>query len=329
MDAHRPTLLLDETDSYINDNEELRGLLNAGHRRGARVLRCEGEGNELRAFSAFAPAALAGIGNLPGTLHDRSIVIRLTRAKPGELPTRFDSRHTVAETVLCRKLARWVADNRARLEACDPKLPDGAINRLADNWRPLFAIAEVAGGDWPRRAAEAFALLTSGDDLDAHGIGTMLLSDIAKVFADTGEDKLPSATLAHKLAGVEGRPWAEWGKAHKPISPNQLATQLRRFGVAPRTIKLPDGNTAKGYHREDFNEAFERFLPQPPVSNRNPVTDSVNTGDSALPETSPPESRLRPEKAIPARENAAGYGVTVQEAREGAKEPELAGADLI
>ena len=55
VDAHRPTLLLDETDSYINDNEELRGLLNAGHRRGARVLRCEGEGNETSRFQRLCP----------------------------------------------------------------------------------------------------------------------------------------------------------------------------------------------------------------------------------------------------------------------------------
>ncbi len=184
VQEHKPTLLLDEVDSYLNEAEELRGLLNAGHKRGARAYRVEGESLQVRGFNAFAPAALAGIGDLPGTLHDRSIVIRLVRAKPGEVAARFDSRRTHAETGLCRKLARWTADNFTKLEACDPHLPETAFNRLGDNWRPLFAIAEVAGADWPQRAAGAFATLTSGDDLDAQGIGATLLADIAAVFVN-------------------------------------------------------------------------------------------------------------------------------------------------
>lgn len=260
VESCKPTLLLDEVDTYLNEAEELRGLLNAGHKRGAMALRCEGENNIVRGFSAFAPAALAGIGALPGTLHDRSIVVKLTRAKPGEVKAQFDSRHINAETELCRKLAKWCQDNFSRLEECDPALPEAAFNRLADNWRPLFAVAEVTGGDWPRRAADAFAKLTSDDDLDAQGIGATLLADIAGIFAATGEDKLPSAKLVSALVEIEGRPWAEFGKAQKPISPNQLAKQLRRFGVAPCTIRVGD-ETAKGYALSDFTDAFERFLP--------------------------------------------------------------------
>src|SRR5262249_29242520 len=151
----------DEYDSWIGDNEELRGLLNAGHKQGALALRCEGDNNEVRGFTAYAPAVLCGIGALPATLHDRSIVIRLERAKRGGLKARFDSRHVEVEQELCRKLARWCADHRAELEACDPQLPDGVFNRLADNWRPLFAIAKVVGGDWPKRCGDALAKLTN------------------------------------------------------------------------------------------------------------------------------------------------------------------------
>src|SRR5262249_16288199 len=97
---------------------------------------------------AYAPAVLCGIGALPGTLHDRSIVIRLDRAKPGELIARFDPRHINSEMKLCRKLARWCADNRERIAANDPALPNGAFNRQAANWRELFAIAEIAGCNW-------------------------------------------------------------------------------------------------------------------------------------------------------------------------------------
>ncbi len=111
IESQKPTLLADECDAWVNDNEELRGLINAGHRRGGQALRCEGESNEVRAFNVFGPAALCGIGSLPGTLSDRSIVIRLKRARPGELRQRFDSRHTEREQELARKLARFAGDN--------------------------------------------------------------------------------------------------------------------------------------------------------------------------------------------------------------------------
>ena len=151
IEKHKPVVLADEYDAWLRDNEELRGLLNAGHRRGGKALRCEGDNHEVRGFNVFAPAVLSGIGALPGTLHDRSIGIVLTRAKPGEVAARFSSRHVTAEKDICRKLARWTADNFQKIEACDPQLPDGAHNRLADNWRPLFAIADGIGWSAPRR----------------------------------------------------------------------------------------------------------------------------------------------------------------------------------
>src|SRR5262249_13380565 len=141
VEKRKPTVLADECDTWLHDNEELRGMFNAGHRRGGQALRCEGDSHEVQAFRVYGPAVLCGIGALPGTLHDRSIVIRLVRAKPGEVLARFDSRRTEEETELCRKLARWTADNFSRLETADPELPETAFNRLADNWRPLFAIA--------------------------------------------------------------------------------------------------------------------------------------------------------------------------------------------
>lgn len=327
MEAHRPTLLLDEVDSYLSDAEELRGLLNAGHKRGARAYRCEGEKLEVRGFNAFAPAVLAGIGHLPGTLHDRSIVVRLVRAKPGEVANRFDSRRTAAEAEICRKMARWTADNFARLESADPALPEGAFNRLADNWRPLFAIAEAAGGDWPRRAAEAFATLTTGEDTDAQGLGTMLLADLAALFAAASVDRLPSVKLAEALAAIEGRPWHEFGKNDRPITANQLARQLKRFDVTPRTIKLATSETAKGYHLEDFSEAFARFLPDTPFSNRNPVTTLANIDDYAISQPSPAKDGLRIENATLPNENGPGYGVTVQKPVTADKE--LVEADLL
>ena len=265
IEKYRPTILADECDAWIRDNDELRGIFNAGHRRGGQALRCEGDSNEVRAFNVFAPAVLCGIGSLPGTLHDRSIVVRLERAKPGEIGIRFDFRRIQSETELCRKLARWTADKFDQLKNCDPQLPETAFNRLADNWRPLFAITEIAGGDWPQRAQEAFTKLTSTEDLDAQGVGTLLLADIAGAFTARNTDKIFSAQLCEDLVEIEGRPWAEWGKHRKPISANQLAIQLRRFSVSPHKIRIGE-KTGRGYELEDFKDAFSRYSSGPPCS---------------------------------------------------------------
>jgi putative DNA primase/helicase len=298
VDKYRPTLLADECDSWINGNEDLRGLLNAGHKRGGQALRCVGDDFEPRAFNVFAPVVLAGIGSLPGTLNDRAIVVRLARAKPGEVTSRFDSRHIEPETTLCRKLARAIADNFDALKRCDPQLPGTAFNRLADNWRPLFAIAEIAGGDWPKRCADAYAKLTATDDLDAHGIGTLLLADIAEIYRDEHTDKIPSARICELLVALEGRPWAEWGRHRKPISPNQLANQLRRFGISPQVIRIGD-ETPRGYMLDDFSEAFMRYLPETPFSKCNSAT---TLGKIPVFEVQQPESVLHLEEAAYTRE---------------------------
>jgi putative DNA primase/helicase len=271
IEAHRPTILADECDAWLRDNEDLRGLMNAGHRRGGRVLRCEGEGNEVRAFDVFAPAVLCGIGSLPGTLHDRSIVIRLSRAKAGELSERFDSRRTDHEQVLRQKLARFCADHRAALESCDPLLPPGVFNRLADNWRPLFAVAEIVGGHWPQRTAAAFAKLTSREDADTQGIGTMLLADIRYVFEEVNADRIFSKALVERLCGMTDRPWPE---AHKgrAITEPWLASRLKTFGIKPKTLRI-ESDRAKGYEVSHFEEAFERYLPDPVLSVRDIVTN--------------------------------------------------------
>ena len=215
VDQQQPTLLLDEVDTYLHQANELRGLLNAGHKRGACAYRCEGAGNAIRSFRAFAPAALAGIGALPATLHDRSILIPLVAAQPGQLTARFDEHHTDLEQTLARQLARWAKDNLAALAACDPPLPATAFNRLADNWRPLFAVAQVVGGDWPQRAAEAFAKLTPKSNPDPDD-SQLLLSDIRLVFTQSGASRLFSSTLIQALSALPDRPWSRLNTATRP-----------------------------------------------------------------------------------------------------------------
>lgn len=262
VEAYKPTVLADEFDGWLRENVELVSLFNSGHKRTGQAYRCEGEDNTVRTFSVFAPAVLCGIGSLPGTLADRSIRIRLERAVKGEVKRRFDSRRVEELEEHNSKLARWCQDNREKLAACEPELPEAAFNRLADNWRPLFAIAEIAGGNWPQRVLAAFHALTSEED--ETGVGEQLLADIWDAFETKGIDRISSSELVEFLTGLEHRPWAEW-KHGKPITAAGLAKLLGRFGIAPRTIRMPDGSTPKGYLHGDFNHVFDRYLRPDPA----------------------------------------------------------------
>ncbi|HIN85840.1 MAG TPA: DUF3631 domain-containing protein [Myxococcales bacterium] len=312
IDKFCPTLLLDEVDAlFLGGNEEIRAILNSGHRRGGKIHRCEGDLNQVRAFDVFAPVVLAGIGSLPGTLFDRSLLIPLVRAKPGEIAHRFDSRKIAKETELKTKLSRWSIDYLEELTGADPVLPESAHNRLADNWRPLFAIAQAVGGSWPDKVCRAFEHLNSNAQAEeAQGIGTTLLADIRDFFDETGSRKLFSATIVERLVEIEGRPWAEYRRG-KPISKNQLARLLRRFKIKSKSIRIGT-DTGKGYHLDDFAEAFERFLPPSQESSlkRDNVTNPENKGDSDTSETSHGSADAQPSRLETSQEEPASRLVT-------------------
>jgi hypothetical protein len=284
VEKFTPTILADEVDNWlIKDNPELVGFLNSGHRRSGFYTRCEGENNEPRTYRAYAPAALCGIGNLPGTLHDRSIVVKLARAKPGEVQARFDSRYTTRETELCRKLARFCADSKARLGASDPKLPDGVFNRLADNWRPLFAIAEIAGGDWPGRCAAALAKLTHHDNTDVETLKVMLLADIREVITEKvlePDDWIASGDLIDDLTANPERPWSEANRG-KPINERWLSVKLGAFGIKPSKLPREGGKQQRGYSVATFHDAFDRYLSSPPVTSGQVSHDPFLRGKKA------------------------------------------------
>jgi hypothetical protein len=257
-----PTLLIDEADTFLSDDEESRGILNDGHKRGGQTIRLVGENYEPRQFSTFSPVAIAMIGRLPDTLEDRSVSITLRRAKTSERIQPFRSDRTDALRQLARKIARWVADNRQALAVADPAT-GLLINRPADNWRPLMAIADIAGGEWPKVTRSiAESAQTAKQDQSKR---TMVLSDIRDIFAARPEtDRLRSAEMADALSAMENRPWAEWRNG-KPITPAALARLLGPFGIAPGTKRDGD-NTFKGYLLSDFSEAFATYLPDQTVT---------------------------------------------------------------
>lgn len=261
-----PTIILDEYDNWLKSDRKLVSVLNAGHKCGAMRMRSSGSG-ELHFYSVFGAVALGGIGPLPETLADRAIIIPLLRAKPGEIKQRFDLRSANKEFALQERLARWINDVRDQIQCCRPSMPDGANNRCADNWRPLVGIAEVAGGDWGRRATDAFHDL-NGSSGCSRSPASELLADIRRIFQTRQVYKLASSDLASELSAMEGRSWAGLGQKHQNISAHQVAFLLRPYGITPRTIRLAAG-TAKGYNLLDFTDAFQRFCPGPLPSECN------------------------------------------------------------
>ena len=253
----QPTILLDETEKYIEHGSDLHALLNEGHYKGGLVWRVLGEKLELREFSVFGAVAFARNGHLPDDLEERSIIIEMNRRRADEqLEELRDDRAQCLE-IIARQCARWADDNAAAVSNVDPDMV-GLINRAADNWRPLFAIADVIGSEWPQRVRESAAKLAPRE---SESIGPMLLADIKMVFdQDSKGDKLWSEEVCQALVAMEGRPWAEFGKAKKPISKNQLARLLDGFHIKPASLRQAE-RTQKGYCRQQFAECWERYLP--------------------------------------------------------------------
>ena len=288
ISGHRPTLLIDEADTLFKDGDEtLRGILNAGHRQGGTVLRSVGDEHEPRAFACYAATVIALIGQLPGTLADRSVDIVLARRRPNETITAFRLDRTESLDALARQIARWARDNGERIGVTDPQMPAGIYNRAADNWRPLLAIAEAAGGDkWPEKARNAAVALVGGE-VDEVSRTELLLSDIRTIFTVLKLDEITSADLIERLCALTPRPWSEMGRPPKPMTQNKLARLLKPLAIPPELIT--DRRIA-GYRLARFDEAFARYLGPEGVSNLSPSPNPTTTGVSDRFATSRPEN---------------------------------------
>ncbi len=273
LEVARPSLLIDEADSFARDNDELRGILNSGHTRAsAFVVRLVSVGDDFepRQFSTYTAMAIARIGHLPGTLEDREITIPLRRRLPSEKILRLRREHTAPLREIARRCARFAADHAEAVKGADPAEPSELDDRAADNWRALLAVADAAGGHWPAKARGAALMLSGAQARPDGSIGVALLADLRSIFAEHEADRLGSAQICQALTAMEGRPWAEYRRG-RPMSPNQLARALRPFDVSPTTLQLTDGAKLKGYKADDFKESFGRYLPHPD-SNRRSVS---------------------------------------------------------
>lgn len=259
LDRPKPILLVDEADTYFKDNNDLRNVVDTGHRNGGFVLRADRDNPKaVIRYRTFGPVAIAGLGKLHQTIVDRSITLDMKRRRPEDQIQDLTPAHYSRLDTLCRKAARWTADHYEELKIANPEMPE-FINRVKDNWKPLLAIADLAGGDWPTRARDIAIKLSSTENKD-DDVKIILLEDIKSIFDESGKPALPSTFICKRLAAVERRAWGEWRQG-KPITAWQLARLLSDFRVAPGTIRMEDG-TSKGYKRANFEEPWQRYLPK-------------------------------------------------------------------
>ena len=277
IEMYHPTFLIDEVDSFVGEDDELRGMLNHGHRYDGAVTRTVGDDHEPRKFSVYAAVALSGIGGLAETLADRSVTADLQRRRPSETITRLRIGRMEHLHELRRRIVRWVADHEERIAERDPEMPS-IIDREADNWQVLLAIADEASGEWPAWARKAAVASHNAEEGAARL--ELLLADIRDAFAAKGTKvrdmfgsekvEMPSAVLVKALIAREGRPWGEMVKSRKPLTQNGLARMLNQpggLGIAPGNIG-PENARVRGYKLDQFKEAFERYLPQEGAHNR-------------------------------------------------------------
>ncbi len=254
-----PTLVIDEADAIFGtkraaeQNEDLRSLLNAGYQRNRPALRCVGPQQIATPFATFAMVALAGIGAMPDTITDRAVNITMRRRTTAEPVSQFRSRRD--EPVLHGmrdRLAVWAQANIEELTDAVPAMP--VEDRAADTWEPLMAVADTAGGRWPKRARRACVALVEGaeESDEERSLDIRLLTDIRRIFAEKDVQFLASRELVDALKQTADSPWDDL-----VYTSSKLAYRLGLFAVKPghNTEK-----TVRGYRLESFHDAFERYI---------------------------------------------------------------------
>ncbi|WP_369799357.1 MULTISPECIES: DUF3631 domain-containing protein [unclassified Micromonospora] len=216
----------------------------------------------------------------------------MRRRAPGETVAPYRHRRDgPALRTIAQRLGQWLGAHLSTLEAAEPPMP--VEDRAADTWEPLVAVADLAGSTWPQRARQAVTVLTTEAD-ESGNVSTRvrLLADVRTAFTVLGD---PPAASTHDLLtalnGDEEAPWAGFGPTG--LTGKRLGDLLREFGITSTTIRFPVGQ-AKGYTRDAFTDAWNRYCPAPaagpsvpsvPTSFPQviPGTDSLTGTDRSVP----------------------------------------------
>ena len=294
-EAGPPTILYDEIDTVFGpkakDNEDIRGMLNAGHRKGATAGRCVMRGKivETEELPAYCAVALAGLDDLPDTIMSRSVVVRMRRRAPDETvePWRLRINGPDAEK-LRERISAWAWSVVDRLDAGDfwPEMPEGVHDRDADVWEALLAVADLAGGHWPTDARAAAVALVNASKNRRPSLGVILLADIRAVFDEVGDEKLATDQLLKGLTRMEESPWPSIRRG-EPLDARGLANRLGKYGIGSKSHRTGEA-VFKGYSRTQFTDAWSRYLPTAaaaPIGPQSSVTSVTPVSADGSPVT--------------------------------------------
>jgi hypothetical protein len=286
-EAGPPTVLFDEIDTIFGpkakEHEDIRGFINAGHRRGATYGRCVVHGSTVvtEEVPVYSAVAMAGLGWLPDTLLSRSIIIRMRRRLKTEKVEPFRQRIHVREgQEIGRRLAGWAKSVLKDAEAARPEMPAGVEDRQADAWEPLLVVADLVGGEWPQKAREAAVALVTAARETPTSLNLRLLEDLRTVFLNrlvaveqAQPHGLPTKTILDGLCALEDSPWQTINKGER-LSPDQLSRRLRDYSVKRTNLRLTPGvrEQTKGYPIALLADAWRRYLSLIPRDAVPPVT---------------------------------------------------------
>lgn len=279
-DTNGAVILHDEIDTVFGpkakENEEIRELLNAGHRRGAVAGRCTMRGKTVvpEEIPAYAAVALAGLGWLPDTILSRAVIIRMRRRHQGEHVEQFRRRiHVVEGRQVFSMIAAWA--RTVTSEITWPDMPAGIEDRDADVWESLLAVADLVGGPWPQLARDAAVALVHEAKEKEPSLGIRLLADLRTVFGEA--EAMASKAILVDLHALPEAPWDDL--RGRPLDERGLARHLREYGVKSKNIAIGEARP-KGYARADLHDAWTRYLPPPP----SPATSATCATDATRPE---------------------------------------------
>jgi hypothetical protein len=255
-----PTILFDEIDTVFgprakSENEDIRGLLNAGHRKGAVAGRCvvKGKRIETEELPAYAPVALAGLDDLPATLESRTVVVRMRRRASDELIQPFRRRECESQADTIREALAAFAETIPTGEW--PAMPAGIADRNADVWEALLAVADAAGGAWPERARVAAVTHVAAAMGGTPSLGVRLLADLRTIFGD--RDHMLSTEILEALNGMDDAPWGDL--RGRPLDARGLSRRLSKYGVERHNVRV-GSLVSKGYSRDDLADPWRRYL---------------------------------------------------------------------
>jgi hypothetical protein len=260
VDHARPTLGIDDADRLLAEDPDLAAIIRASWKRDIFVPRVVK--GEVCLFDPFGPRCLNGIdllAHLDAATRTRCITVQMLPKLEEEnvVSMRYaaDDENFV---ILRRKFLRWSTANMPALKAARPQMPNGFFSRLEESYHLLFAIADLAGGEWPKKARAAAVKLSQ--EHAAPSLGKRLLAIFFTLFTRHG--LLLTSKQAEQLVPAEDDEFANYKNYGRPINKFEIAALMRPFRVFPGVIH-PRGKPAdRGWDgsQSSFTIAFKHCL---------------------------------------------------------------------